>query len=133
MTTLTSVVPEYGVRQVYNGTGGTLSQGTFVKLKAAPTYKNEIEASAGNKDAVLGVLMEDLATATYGECQIKGVAQVLASTTIAVGARVMPTTGGKSLTCTAGNSVIGVAVTAGATDTLHEVELTGVGGAEMPG
>lgn len=133
MTTLTRVVPEYAVRQVYNGTGGTLSQGTFVKLKASPTYKNEIEASAGNNDPVLGVLMNDLATGVYGECQIRGVAQVLASTTVAVAARVMPTTGGKSLAATAGAACIGVAVTAGATDTLHEVELTGPGGVEMPG
>jgi len=36
---LTAIVPEKGVRQVYNGTGGTLSKGTFVKLKASATYK----------------------------------------------------------------------------------------------
>jgi hypothetical protein len=132
MTVLTRVVPEYGVRQIYNGTGGTLSQGTFVKLKASPTYKNEIEAAATATDAVLGVLMFDVATATYGDCQVYGVAQVLASTTIAVGARVMPTTGAKSLTGTSGNSNVGVAVTAGTTDALHEVELTGPGAGAIP-
>jgi hypothetical protein len=133
MTTLTRVVPEYGVRAVYNGTGGALSQGTFVKLKASPTYKNEIEAATGNNDQVLGVLINDVADTTYGDCQVRGVAQVLAGGTIAVGARVMPTTGAKSLTATAGAATIGVAVTAGASDTLHEVELTAPGGAEMPG
>lgn len=133
MATLTRIVPEDGVRPVYNGTGGTLSKGTFVKLKAAPTYQNEIEAAAGNDDPVYGVLMEDLATANYGDCQIEGKAQVLAGGTIAVGARVMPTTGGVSLTATVGHAVIGVAVTAGTLAALHEVELTAVGGVEMPG
>lgn len=132
MTTLTSVVPEYAVRPVYNGTGGTLSKGTFVKLTASTT-KNEIVAATANKDPVLGVLMADVANGAYGECQIEGVAQVLGGGVIAVGARVMPTAGAVSLTCTAGESVVGVAVTAGSSGALHEVELTGVGGAEMPG
>lgn len=132
MTELTRVVPEYGVRQIYNGTGGTLSQGTFVKLKASPTYKNEIEAATGNTDAVLGVLMADVATAHYGDCQVYGVAQVLAGGTIAVGARVMPTTGAKSLTGTSGNSNVGVAVTAGTASALHEVELTGPAAGAIP-
>jgi hypothetical protein len=132
MTQLNRIVPEDGVRGVYNGTGGTLSEGTFVKTKSSGEYL-EIEAAAGNDDPVLGVLMADLATGTRGDCQVKGKALVLASTTIAIGARVMPTTGGKSLTTTVGHAVVGVAQTAGATDTLHEVELTAVGGAEMPG
>lgn len=131
MTELTRTVPESACRPVYNGTGGTLSQGTMVKLKASPTYEGEIEAATGNTDAVYGVLLADLATSSWGDAQIDGVAQVLAGGTIAVGARVMPTTGAKSLTCTSGNSVVGIAVTDGAASALHQVELTKGSGA-MP-
>jgi hypothetical protein len=131
MTELTRTVPEHAVRAVYNGTGGTLSQGTMVKLKASPTYEGEIQAATGTTDAVYGILMADLATGHWGDAQIQGVAQVLAGGTIAVGARVMPTTGAKSLTCTTGNSVVGIAVTAGTASALHQVELT-LGSAAMP-
>jgi hypothetical protein len=132
MTELTRVIPEDAIRMVYNETGGTLSQGTLVKLKASPTYYREIQAATGNTDAVYGVLMRDLATGSRGDCQIKGIAQVLAGGTIAVGARVMPTTGAKSLTGTSGNSNVGVAVTAGTASALHEVELTGPGAGAIP-
>jgi hypothetical protein len=131
MTVLTSVVPEFGVRQVYNGTGGALLQGSFVKLSGAT--KNQIVAAPDNDDPVLGVLMQDVADGTYGECQIEGVAKTLAGGTIAVGARVMPTTAAVGLTCTLGHAVIGVAVTAGSSGALFEMELTGPGGVEMPG
>lgn len=130
---LTRIVPEDGVRQVYNGTGGALVEGTLVKLKASPTYKGEIELSDDNKDPTYGVLMEDVSDASRGNCQIAGRALVLAGGTIAVGARVMPTTAGKSLTGTAGNAIAGVAVTAGTASALHEVELSGSFGGEMPG
>ena len=132
MTELTRVVPDKGIRQVYNGTGGTLLQGTFVKLKTAPTYKNEIEAATGNTDAYYGVLTADLATASYGDCQIEGVALVLGGEAVAVGVRVMPGAAGAGFTCTAGNSVVGIAVTLGALATLFEVELA-KGSARMPG
>lgn len=132
MTELTRVVPEYGIRQVYNGTGGTLSAGTFVKLKTAPTYKNEIEAAAATTDAVLGVLMADLTTANYGDCQITGRALVVALGVVAVGARVTPAAGGTGTVAAATNTCVGVAVTIGAAAELMEVELTGPGGAAMP-
>jgi hypothetical protein len=132
MTELTRIVPDKGVRQVYNGTGGTLLVGTFVKLKAAPTYKNEIEQATASEDPVLGVLMADLPNLSYGDCQIDGRAIVMASAVIAVGVRVMPAAAGQSVTATATNACVGIAVTAGDTSTLHEVELTGPGAAAMP-
>jgi pantothenate kinase len=131
MTELTRVVPEYGVRQVYNGTGGTLLLGSLVKLKAAPTYKNEIEAATGANDAVLGVLMADIATTKYGDCQITGRALVLAVGVIAVGVRVKPAAAGVVDTAAATNTCVGITVTAGAAGELCEVELTGPGGAAM--
>lgn len=132
MTELTRVVPEYGIRQVYNNTGGTLLQGTFVKLKTAPTYKNEIEAAAAATDPVLGVLMADLPTATMGDCQISGRALVLALGAVAVGVRVTPALGGTGDAALATKTCVGIAVTLGAAATLMEVELTGPGGAAMP-
>ena len=128
MTELTRVVPDGAIRQVYNGTGGTLSAGTLVSLKAAPTYKNEIEAAATDAAPVLGVLTADLANLSYGDCQISGRALVLAVGVIAVGARVMPAAGGTVDTATAPHSVVGLAVTAGAAAELMEVELVGPGG-----
>lgn len=132
MTELTRVVPEGAIRQVYNGTGGALSQGTFVKLKTAPTYKNEIEAAAADTDAVLGVLMADVANLSYGDCQVSGRALVLAVGVVAVGARVTPAAGGTGTVAAATNTCVGVAVTIGAAAELMEVELTGPGGAAMP-
>jgi hypothetical protein len=132
MTQLNAIVPAGFTRQVYNGTGGTLDKGTFVKLKAASAYM-EVEAAAANDDPVYGVLMNDVPTATYGDCQIAGKALVLAGGTIAEGARVMPTTGAKSLTATVGLNCTGIACTAGVASALHEVELGALGGAEMPG
>jgi len=129
---LTAIVPEKGVRQVYNGTGGTLSKGTFVKLKASATYKGEIEAAAGNTDNVYGVLVNDIADASRGDCQIAGRAIVLAGGTIAEGEQVMPTTGAKALKATSGNSIVGTAVTVGAASAYMEVELGAGCGAAMP-
>ena len=128
MTELTRVVPEYGLRQVYNGTGGTLLQGSLVKLKAAPTYKNEIEAAAADADPVLGVLMAALPNLSYGDCQITGRALVLAVGAIAVGVNVMPAAGGTVDTGTAPHTCVGLTVTAGAAGELCEVELAGPGG-----
>jgi hypothetical protein len=132
MTELTRVVPEYGVRQVYNGTGGTLLQGSLVKLKAAPTYKDQIEAATGASDAVLGVLMADVANLKYGDCQVSGRALILAVGVIAVGVRVKPGAAGAIDTAAATNTCVGITVTAGAAGELCEVELTGPGGAAMP-
>jgi len=100
---LTAIVPEKGVRQVYNGTGGTLSKGTFV-----------------------------IADASRGDCQIAGRAIVLAGGTIAEGEQVMPTTGAKALKATSGNSIVGTAVTVGAASAYMEVELGAGCGAAMP-
>lgn len=127
------IVGEADVRTGYNGTGSEIAQGVIVKLKASPAVKGEIEVSATATDGYWGVAMHDIADGEYGDIQIRGVAFALADTTIAVGARVMATTGGETATATAGNAILGVAVTAGVADTLHEVDLSGPGGGEMPG
>ncbi len=116
-----------------NATGSTIVKGVFVKWKTSPTYQDEIEIAAGNTDAVLGVAAHDIEDGTVGDVYVRGTVPVLAGGTIAVGVRVMPTTGGKSLTATAGNSVGGISRSPGTADALHEVELAGPGGAEMPG
>jgi hypothetical protein len=133
MSQPTAVVPDKGIRKIYNGTGGDLVQGICVKLTASPTVHSEIELADAATDPCYGVLMHDVADTEYGDCQVAGIALALASTTVAAAARVTGTTGGKTVAASAANAVFGVAVTAGATDTLHEVELTGPGGAEMPG
>ncbi len=121
------------VRPGKNTSGSDMARGVFVKLKASPTVPNEIDLEATNTGAVYGVTANAIADGEWGDVYVGGSVPVLAGGTIAAGVRVMPTTGGKSLTATAGNSGAGLAVTAGAADALHEVELSGPGGAEMPG
>ncbi|MCP4674354.1 MAG: DUF2190 family protein [Deltaproteobacteria bacterium] len=120
-------------RQVKNTTGSTLAKGVWVKLNAFPTVEDEIELEDSNTGAIYGVTAYEIEDGKMGDVVIRGRAAVLAGGTIAVGARVMPTTDGKSLTATIGSSVGGLAVTAGVADAYHEVELLGPGGAEMPG
>jgi len=121
------------IRSGKNTSGSEMAQGVIVKLKASPTVDDEVDLEATNTGVIYGVTMQVIADGEWGNIQIRGRAKVLAGGTIAVGARVMPTTGGKSLTATAGNSVLGQAVTAGSSDAIHEVELAGPGGCEMPG
>lgn len=127
------IVNDRDIRSGKNTSGSDMAKGVIVKLKATPTVPDEIDLEATNTGAILGVTMEAITNGSWGNVQIRGKAAVLAGGTIAVGARCMPTTGGKSLTATAGNTVLGLAVTAGASNELHEVELLGPGGAEMPG
>lgn len=121
------------IRQAKNTSGSDMVKGVIVKLKATPTVEDEIDLEETNTGAIYGVTLNAIADGRYGDIVISGRAEVLAGGTIAVGVRVMPTTAGASLTATAGNSVLGLAVTAGASGALHEVELLGPGGAEMPG
>lgn len=127
---------QYGIDDVRRGkntSGSAMVKGVIVKLKATPTEPLEIDLEATNTGVIYGVTMNACANNEAVDVQIRGIAEVLAGGTIAVGVRVMPTTGGKSLTATAGNSILGVAVTVGAADALHLVELAGPGGSEMPG
>ncbi len=120
-------------RQVKNTTGSTLAKGTFVKLKASPSVEDEVELEDSNTGAIYGVTAYEIEDGKMGDVVLRGRAAVLAGGTISPGVRVMPTAGGKSLTATVGSSGGGLAVTAGALDAYHEVELLGPGGAEMPG
>lgn len=121
------------IRSVYNGTGGTLSKGTIVMLNSSGV-QDEIVAATAVTDAFLGVLMEDIATLSWGNCQIRGRALVLALGAVAKNARVTWGTGAKGTTASAGNGVLGVAASAASgADVLFECELSGPGGLEMPG
>jgi len=126
------IVGAEGIRGCKNTSGSDMAKGVIVKLKASPTVDDEIDLEAANDGAIYGVTMQAISDAAWGNVQVLGRALVLASTTVAAGVRVMPTTGGKTLTATTGNSVLGLAVTAGAADELHEIELSGPGGAAMP-
>lgn len=128
-----AIVGDKDIRSVYNGTGATISQGTLLALKSSPTKDFEVEAAATATANFLGVAMNDIPDTEYGDCQIRGCALALASTTVAAAARITGATGGKTVAASAGNSVFGVAVTAGTSDALHMIELLGPGGVEMPG
>jgi hypothetical protein len=121
------------IRSVYNGTGGTLSKGTIVELKSTGV-KDEIIASTANTGVFLGVLSEDIATLSWGNCQIRGRALCLSQAAVARAIRVTWGTGAKILAASAGNAVLGVsAEAASGADELIEVELSCPGGLEMPG
>lgn len=117
----------------YNGTGSDIAKGVIVKLKVAPSQNFEVEIEATSTGVIYGVTQNIIENGRTGDIVVGGVAEVLAGGTITPGVRVMPTTGGKSLTATAGNSVLGIALTTGTASALHNVVLSAPGGAEMPG
>jgi len=118
------------IRSAFNNTGSTILKGTIVKLNtSAPLYAGEIAKAAANSDSLYGVLMNDCLTGAWGDVQIGGVAIVLVGTNSAVGARLTSDANGKSITWASGQSLLGVALTAGlTTDVYQEVELAGPGG-----
>jgi hypothetical protein len=127
----TVTAPE--VRPGKNTSGTDMVKGVIVKLKATPIVPGEVDLETSNTGAIYGVTNEAIANGKWGGIAIRGRVEVLGGGTIATGVRVMPTAAGASLTCTAGNSVLGIAVTDGALAAYHVVELTGPGGARMPG
>jgi hypothetical protein len=127
-----AIVPEYFVRGMKNTSGSDMAAGVFVKAKASPTVDDECDLEASSTGSPLGVTMAAIANGEWGDVQVGGRAKVLASAAIAVGARVSPTTGGKSVTTTGSATVCGIAMTVGAADTLHEVELVPRGSTAGP-
>jgi len=119
------------IRQGYNGSGAAIPKGTIVSLDLTVDYQIAVEATATG--VFFGVTMEEIADGEWGNVQIRGKALVLASTTVTAGVRVTATTDGETVAASAGNAVLGIAVTAGTASALHEVELCGPGGLEMPG
>lgn len=127
-----SMNPE--VRPGINTSGSDMALGVAVKLKASPTVPDEVDLEATNTGAIYGVTMAAIANTATGDIAIRGRVPALAGAAIAAGARVMPNTGGKFITATAGNAVAGLAITAASGDAvLFELELLGPGGVEMPG
>lgn len=123
-----TTVPSEFIRSGKNTSGSNIVKGTFVKYKATPTVPQEITPTTAVTDAVLGVAMYDIANGYWGDIQIAGIAEVLGSAAVAVGARVTSTATGTSVTAGSGEQVFGIAVTLGAAATIHEVELSGPGG-----
>jgi hypothetical protein len=119
------------IRTGYNASGSVISKGYIVKV-AGTTYQDQIALAAAATDALFGVAANDIATGGPGNVQVSGRALVYAGGTVAVGARVTTDSAGKGVAASAGNSVLGVAMTAGASGSLFEVEL-GLGGNEMAG
>lgn len=125
-------VPSELIRSGKNTSGSAIAKGTFVKYKATPTVPQEITPTTAVGDALLGVTMYDVADGDWVDVQIGGIAVVVASAAIAVGARVTTTATGTSVTAASTNQVYGIAVTVGAAATLHEVELSSPTGGVAP-
>lgn len=117
-------------RSGYNNTGSLIPKGTIL---AWGSTQEQIAPSASATGVFAGVAGEDIPDKSWGRVIDRGVAQVIFSAALTIGVRVTATTGGKAAAAAAGNSVLGIAQEAGATDTLAEVTLSGPGGMEMPG
>ncbi len=111
------------IRSGFNGTGSTIAKGTIVKLKNAPGQTGEIVKSAGATNILYGVLMADIKDQQWGDVQVDGVAVVLCSGTIAEGAQVGSDANGLGQAASGNDTLLGVAVTAGAASAFAEVEL----------
>jgi len=115
----------------YNGTGGTLSKGTLVKLKTSGV-DDEIIAATSTSDAYLGILQHDLADGEWGDVQVGGIGVALSGAAVTKGSRVMWGTGAKVIACTTGLTFAGVArTTASGADEYIEVDIV-TGGPVMP-
>jgi len=115
----------------YNGTGGTLSKGTIVKLKTSGV-DDEIIAAAADTDAYLGILRNDVADGAYGDVVIGGTCVALTGAAVTKGSRVMFDTGAVVITATTGKTFVGVARTSDGTGGGYiEVDVV-TGGPVMP-
>lgn len=100
--------------------GGAISQFTFVTLPDANGRVTQLTTggrAAGVALQPTTALGQSLAVAYDGRVQ------VLAGGTIAAGAAVMATTGGRALTATATNTVLGYATEAGVNNQVITIEL----------
>ncbi len=112
------------IRSAYNATGSTIVKGTIVKLATTPTYAGQITPATAATDPMFGVMMADLPNLQWGDCQVGGVAVVLAGGTVAAGANVTADAAGKGVAAASGNAHIGRAMTDGVLNGFMEVELT---------
>jgi hypothetical protein len=128
-----TIVPEDGLRNVKNTSGGTLRKGTFVKLYASASVEDEVAPCSAATDFIYGVVYgHDIADGAYGTVQIRGKAAVFGGDVVAIGAQVTSDANGDGVaTTTAEDQVAGVAVTAGADGAYFEVELN-ITGAHVP-
>jgi len=122
-------VVEPRIRSKLNATGSTILKGIIVNQD---TDADEVVVATGATDAYLGVAMADIPTGEWGDIQVGGVAAVRGGAAVTIGARVMADGDGEGIACTAGNSVLGIALTTGADNALFEVDLDAQA-ARMPG
>lgn len=113
-----------------NSTGTDIPKGTIVKRDST---QEQIVVSTGVLDAFLGVTGEPIPNGSFGRVVTRGIVPTIFSAAQTIGARLTTSAGGKAVAAAAGNALIGVAVEAGASDVLAELELHGPGGTEMPG
>jgi hypothetical protein len=115
-------------RPCKNASGSTIAIGKIVKISASPTVNLEVEVVSAVTDALYGICANAaIADGEMGDVQIGGIALVMAGDTVAVGARVTTDASADGVTATDGDSILGVAVTAGTDGELFAVELTGPG------
>lgn len=117
------------LRSGVNYSGADIPAFRVIDTDATPskaTAHDAVEAQATTNGKVIGVTTEAFTDDddVYRTYQVSGRAKIEAEAAIAVGALVMPGTGGKVVTRTGTNTVIGEAKTAAAADTdIIEVEL----------
>ncbi len=99
--------------------GADLSAAHFLLVKGHTTANQVV--LAGNGENAVGVLLEPADAAGKAVAVAAGgIVRAYAGDTVAVGAQVASDAAGKVVTAASGDQILGVAVTAGAADTMME-------------
>ena len=112
-----------------NSTGSAIAKGTILVWGST---KNTIAPASTATGVYAGVAGEAIANGSWGRVIVGGVCQVLFAAAQTIGVRVTSNASGKAAAAATGNSVLGIALEVGGTDTLAEVELATPGGVAAP-
>lgn len=105
-------------------TGATLVKFTIVKADTAAN--NSVVVNAAATTWPVGIAQDTPATGAIAQVRVLGISKVLAGGTIAAGDRLTSDSAGKAIaTTTAGNVIVGTALTAGVANDVISVLLTG--------
>lgn len=101
--------------------GADLSSSQYLFVKGDSTANQVV--LCGDGEAAIGVLLNDPTSGQAAAVATSGKVRVIAGGNITVGARVASDSAGKAVAAATGDYVLGVAITAGASNVHTEVQL----------
>lgn len=115
MTTGTTAYADYETENICERkAGGAITRGTCLKLD---TTEGQVVVTTAITDVVFGIALDTVASGEKVRVQKRGVAKVLISAAVALGAQVMPGANGKCATAAGATAIsFGVAESQGDTD-----------------